>query len=121
MLAASGASTWRASAALKRSKLIVRLKARERGFPFPTEAELRAKRRRDVDWRPCQNTTDASLFLGLDPLALAAFAFEHADSHAITRVHHLANKPRLSAASAPDGFRVLCTRRVHRYLLPLPT
>lgn len=44
-LVASGASPLRASAALKRSKSIVRLKARELGAPLQTEAEMRAKRR----------------------------------------------------------------------------
>lgn len=47
-LVASGASAFRASAALKRSKPIIRLKARELGVPFPTEAALRAKRRGNV-------------------------------------------------------------------------
>ena len=44
-LVASGASPLRASAALKRSKAIVRIKAREIGVPFPTDAEMHAKRR----------------------------------------------------------------------------
>jgi hypothetical protein len=44
-LVASGASALRASAALKRRKSIVRIKARELGVPFPTDAEMRAKRR----------------------------------------------------------------------------
>ena len=44
-LIASGASAIRASVALKRSLSVTKLKARELGVPFPTEAELRAKRR----------------------------------------------------------------------------
>jgi hypothetical protein len=45
-LIASGASAFRASVALKRSLSVTKLKARELGVPFPSEAELRAKRRR---------------------------------------------------------------------------
>lgn len=45
-LIASGASAIRASVALKRSLSVTKLKARELGVPFPSEAELRAKRRR---------------------------------------------------------------------------
>ena len=45
-LIASGASALRASVALKRSLSVVKLKARELGVPFQSEAELRAKRRR---------------------------------------------------------------------------
>jgi hypothetical protein len=44
-LIASGASAVRASVALKRSLSVTKLKARELGVPFPSEAELRAKRR----------------------------------------------------------------------------
>jgi len=46
VLIASGASALRASVALKRSLSVVKLKARELGVPFQSEAELRAKRRR---------------------------------------------------------------------------
>lgn len=52
-LIASGASALRASVALKRSLSVTKLKARELGVPFPSEAELRAKRRRIF-----QNSTD---------------------------------------------------------------
>ena len=52
-LIASGASALRASVALKRSLSVVKLKARELGVPFQSEAELRAKRRRIF-----QNPTD---------------------------------------------------------------
>jgi hypothetical protein len=52
-LIASGASALRASVALKRSLSVVKLKARELGVPFPSEAELKAKRRRIF-----QNSTD---------------------------------------------------------------
>jgi hypothetical protein len=52
-LIASGASAIRASVALKRSLSVTKLKARELGVPFPSEAELRAKRRRIF-----QNSTD---------------------------------------------------------------
>ena len=45
-LIASGASALRASVALKRSLSVTKQKARELGVPFPSEAELRAKRRR---------------------------------------------------------------------------
>jgi len=45
-LIASGASALCASVALKRSLSVTKLKARELGVPFPSEAELRAKRRR---------------------------------------------------------------------------
>ena len=44
-LIASGASAFRASAALKRSRPMIKLKARDLGVPFPSEAKLRAKRR----------------------------------------------------------------------------
>ena len=53
VLIASGASALRASVALKRSLSVVKLKARELGVPFPSEAELKAKRRRIL-----QNSTD---------------------------------------------------------------
>ena len=52
-LIASGASALRASVALKRSLSVTKLKARELGVPFRSEAELRAKRRRIF-----QNSTD---------------------------------------------------------------
>ena len=52
-LIASGASALRASVALKRSLSVTKLKARELGVPFQSEAELRAKRRRIF-----QNSTD---------------------------------------------------------------
>ena len=52
-LIASGASALRASVALKRSLSVTKLKARELGVPFPSEAELRAKRRQIF-----QNSTD---------------------------------------------------------------
>ena len=45
-LVASGASALRASVALKRSLSVTKLKARDLGVPFQSEAELRAKRRR---------------------------------------------------------------------------
>lgn len=54
-LVASGASALRASVALKRSLSVVKLKARELGVPFRSEAELRAQRRRIF-----QNSTDGS-------------------------------------------------------------
>jgi hypothetical protein len=54
-LSASGASALRASVALKRSLSVVKLKARELGVPFQSEAELRAKRRRIF-----QNSTDGA-------------------------------------------------------------
>ena len=44
-LVASGASALRASVALKRSVVQIKRKAREIGVPFPSEAELRTKRR----------------------------------------------------------------------------
>jgi hypothetical protein len=44
-LVASGASALRASVALKRSLSVTKLKARDLGVPFRSEAELRAKRR----------------------------------------------------------------------------
>ena len=44
-LVESGISALRVSVALKRSRAVVKLKARALGIPFPTEAELRAKRR----------------------------------------------------------------------------
>jgi hypothetical protein len=52
-LIASGASALRASVALKRSLSVTKLKARELGVPFPSEAELKAKRRQIF-----QNSTD---------------------------------------------------------------
>jgi hypothetical protein len=52
-LIASGASAIRASVALKRSLSVTKLKARELGVPFQSEAELKAKRRRIF-----QNSTD---------------------------------------------------------------
>jgi hypothetical protein len=45
-LVASGASALRASVALRRSLSVTKNKARALGVPFPSEAELRAKRRR---------------------------------------------------------------------------
>ena len=52
----SGASALRASAALKRSRAVVKQKARELGIPFPTDAQLRSKRRQiflnSADGRP---------------------------------------------------------------------
>jgi GcrA cell cycle regulator len=44
-LVASGASALRASVALNRSVVQIKKKAREIGVPFPSEADLRAKRR----------------------------------------------------------------------------
>jgi hypothetical protein len=44
-LIGSGVSALRVSVALKRSRAVVKQKARELGIPFPTEAELRSKRR----------------------------------------------------------------------------
>jgi hypothetical protein len=41
----SGASALRVAAVLGRSRRVVKQKARELGIPFPTEFELRAKRR----------------------------------------------------------------------------
>ena len=41
----SGVSALRVSVALKRARAVVKQKARELGLPFPTEAELRSKRR----------------------------------------------------------------------------
>jgi hypothetical protein len=41
----SSVSALRVSVALKRSRAVVKQKARELGIPFPTEAELRSKRR----------------------------------------------------------------------------
>lgn len=52
-LVASGASALRASVALKRSLSVTKLKARDLGVPFRSEAELRAKRRQIF-----QNSTD---------------------------------------------------------------
>jgi hypothetical protein len=52
-LVASGASALRASVALKRSLSVTKLKARDLGVPFQSEAELRAKRRQIF-----QNSTD---------------------------------------------------------------
>jgi len=54
-LIASGSSALRASVALKRSLSVTKLKARELGVPFPSEAELRAKRRQIF-----QNSADGS-------------------------------------------------------------
>jgi hypothetical protein len=45
-LVASGASALRASVVLRRSLSVTKNKARSLGVPFPSEAELRAKRRR---------------------------------------------------------------------------
>jgi hypothetical protein len=42
----SGASALRVAAVLGRSRRVVKQKAGELGIPFPTELELRAKRRR---------------------------------------------------------------------------
>jgi hypothetical protein len=53
VLVASGASALRASVALKRSLSVTKLKARDLGVPFQSEAELRAKRRQIF-----QNSTD---------------------------------------------------------------
>jgi hypothetical protein len=53
VLIASGASAFRASVALKRLLSVTKLKARELGVPFQSEAELRAKCRRIF-----QNSTD---------------------------------------------------------------
>ena len=44
-LIGSGVSALRVSVAMKRSRAVVKQKARELGIPFPTEAQLRAKRR----------------------------------------------------------------------------
>jgi GcrA cell cycle regulator len=44
-LVASGASAVRTSVALKRSVVQIKKKAREIGVPFPSEADLRTKRR----------------------------------------------------------------------------
>ena len=41
----AGVSALRVSVALKRSRAVVKQKARELDIPFPTEAELRSKRR----------------------------------------------------------------------------
>lgn len=62
-LIASGASALRASVALKRSLSVTKLKARELGVPFPSEAELRAKRRRIF-----QNSTDGPRISALLPI-----------------------------------------------------
>jgi hypothetical protein len=43
---ASGASALRASAILKRSLKQIKKKAREFGVPFPSDADLRTKRRK---------------------------------------------------------------------------
>jgi len=45
-LATSGTSALRVSVVLKRSVSMVKKKAQDIGVPFPSEAELRAKRRR---------------------------------------------------------------------------
>ena len=45
-MVASGASALRCSVALKRSLSMIKKKANDAGVPFPSEAELRAKRRR---------------------------------------------------------------------------
>jgi hypothetical protein len=50
----SGASAQRASVALRRSLSAIKLKARDIGLPFPSERELRAKRRSIL-----QNSVDA--------------------------------------------------------------
>lgn len=44
-LVASGASALRASVALKRTLAVTKNKARDMGIPFPSEAELKEKRR----------------------------------------------------------------------------
>ena len=62
-LIASGASALRASVALKRSLSVTKLKARELGVPFPSEAELRAKRRRIF-----QNSTDGPRIRACSPI-----------------------------------------------------
>jgi hypothetical protein len=62
-LIASGASALRASVALKRSLPVVKVKARELGVPFRSEAELRAKRRRIF-----QNSTDGPRIRGPLPI-----------------------------------------------------
>jgi hypothetical protein len=53
MLVASGASAFRASVALNRSVVQIKKKARELGVPFPTNADLRTKRRKIL-----QNSVD---------------------------------------------------------------
>jgi hypothetical protein len=58
-LVASGVSALRASVALKRSVVQVKKKARELGFPFPLEADLRNKRRQIF-----QNSVDRALASG---------------------------------------------------------
>ena len=58
-LVTSGASALRASVALKRSVVQVKKKARELGFPFPLEADLRNKRRQIF-----QNSVDRALASG---------------------------------------------------------
>jgi 4-hydroxy-3-methylbut-2-en-1-yl diphosphate synthase IspG/GcpE len=55
-LVTSGASALRASVALKRSVVQIKKKARELGFPFPLEADLRTKRRQIF-----QNSVDRPL------------------------------------------------------------
>ena len=62
-LIASGASALRASVALKRSLSVTKLKARELGVPFPSEAELRAKRRQIF-----QNSTDGPRIRACSPI-----------------------------------------------------
>jgi hypothetical protein len=54
-LIGSGVSALRVSVALKRSRAVVKQKARELGISFPTEAQLRAKRRQIFS-----NSTDGS-------------------------------------------------------------
>ena len=58
-LVTSGASALRASVALKRSVVQIKKKARELGFPFPLEADLRTKRRQIF-----QNSVDRPLANG---------------------------------------------------------
>ena len=58
-LVTSGASALRASVALKRSVVQVKKKARELGFPFPLEADLRNKATPNF-----QNSVDRALASG---------------------------------------------------------
>jgi hypothetical protein len=58
-LVVSRASALRTSVALKRSVVQVKKKARELGFPFPLEADLRTKRRQIF-----QNSVDRPLASG---------------------------------------------------------
>jgi hypothetical protein len=64
-------------------------------FSSPMEAPDRAvmleNMRANARSRTQQMLATGNLFLGLCPVALAAFAFEHAHCHAVTRIHHLAD------------------------------